>query len=168
MTILSITITGDTRLIDSMGRLPSVINEALYRKILTLALIMERNVKVGKLNGQVLNRISGALSRSIQHEVVRDDGSVLGKVFSSGDVKYAAIHEYGGTTSPHIIEPKKASVLAFVGKGGGMVYAKKVNHPGSKMPERSFLRSTLNDMSQDISLGMKEAVVQAIQKELGQ
>lgn len=165
MTIISITITGDTRLIDSMGRLPSAINQALYRKILTLALKMERNVKVGKLNGQVLNRITGALSRSIQHEVIRDENSVLGKVFSSGDVKYAAIHEYGGTTPPHIIEPKKASVLAFMGKGG-MVYAKKVNHPGSKMPERSFLRSTLTDMSTEISLGMKEAVVQAIQKEL--
>lgn len=164
MTILNITITGDAKLISSLGRLPSAINEALYRKILTLALKMERNVKVGKLNGQVLNRITGALSRSIQHEVIRSQSSVLGKVFSSGDVKYAAIHEYGGTTAPHIIVPKKASVLAFAGAGGGMVYTRKVNHPGSKMPERSFLRSTLTEMSTEISLGMKEAVVQTIQR----
>lgn len=166
MTILNITITGDASLIQGLGRLPSAINQALYQKILTLALKMERNVKVGKLNGQVLNRISGALSRSIQHEVVRTENSVLGKVFSSGDVKYAAIHEYGGVTAPHIIVPKKASVLAFMGSNGGMVFAKKVNHPGSKMPERSFLRSTLTDMSTEISLGMKDAVIRAIQKEV--
>lgn len=167
MTILSITITGETSVIQSLGRLPSAINQALYRKILTLALKMERTVKVGKLNGQVLNRISGALSRSIQNEVIRTDRSVIGKVFSSGDVKYAAIHEYGGVTAPHIILPKKAAVLAFPGGPGGTIFAKKVNHPGSKMPERSFLRSTLTDMSAEISLGMKESVVQAIQKELG-
>lgn len=166
MSILNITVTGDTRVIEGLGRLPSAINQALYKKILTLALRMERNVKVGKLNGQVLNRISGALSRSIQHEVLRSESRVLGKVFSSGDVKYAAIHEYGGVTAPHIIVPKKASVLAFAG-ASGMVFAKKVNHPGSKMPERSFLRSTLTDMSTEISLGMKEAVVQAVRKEIG-
>jgi phage gpG-like protein len=167
MTILNITITGDARVIEGLGRLPSAINQALYAKILSLALKMERNVKVGKLNGQVLNRITGALSRSIQHEVLRSENRVLGKVFSSGDVKYAAIHEYGGTTAPHIIVPKKASVLAFVGSSGGMVFTKKVNHPGSKMPERSFLRSTLTDMSTEISLGMKEAVVQAVRREIG-
>lgn len=167
MTIINISITGDARIVESMGRLPSAIRQALYRKILTLALKMERNVKVGKLNGQVLNRITGALSRSIQHEVIRTPTGAIGKVFSSGDVKYAAIHEYGGVTSPHIIVPKKAAVLAFPGSTGKMVFAKKVNHPGSKMPERSFLRSTLNDMSVEISLGMKEAVVTAIQKEIG-
>lgn len=167
MTILNISITGDASIVESLGRLPSAINQALYRKILTLALKMERNVKVGKLNGQVLNRISGALSRSIQHEVIKTPNGAIGKVFSSGDVKYAAIHEYGGVTAPHIIVPKKASVLAFAGQGGKTVFAKSVKHPGSKIPERSFLRSTLTDMSTEISLGMKEAVVQAIQKEIG-
>ena len=86
--------------------------------------------------------------------------SVFAKVFSAGDVKYAAIHEYGGQTAPHIIEPKKANVLAFAG-AGGMVFAKRVNHPGSKMPQRSFMRSALKDMSTEISLGMKKAVVDA-------
>jgi hypothetical protein len=58
---------------------------------------------------------------------------------------------------PHIIEPKKASVLAFAGGDGGMVFARRVNHPGSKMPERSFMRSSLRDMSTEISLGMKDS-----------
>jgi hypothetical protein len=57
-------------------------------------------------------------------------------------------------------------VLAF-SVGGEMRFARRVNHPGSKMPERSFMRSSLRDMSTQISLGMKEAVVRAAQKSVG-
>ena len=110
-------------------------------------------------------RACGWLARSITNKVTYDADSVMARVFSSGDVKYAAIHEFGGTTSPHVIEPKKASALAFV-VGGKQVFARRVNHPGSKMPMRSFLRSSLHDMSTEISTGMKQAVVEAIQKDV--
>jgi hypothetical protein len=35
--------------------------------------------------------------------------------------------------------------------GGKVVFAKRVNHPGSRMPERSFLRSALYDMESEIT-----------------
>ncbi len=164
--IVNITITGDKRLIDRLGSLPAAIQQALYIKSTVLALKLEKLVKTGKLNGQVLNRITGALSRSIHNKVEKIGGSVVGSVFSSGDVKYARIHEYGGQTAPHIILPKKASVLAFISGGGKQVFARKVNHPGSKIPERSFLRSSLRDMSTEISLGLKEAVVKSVQNQI--
>lgn len=160
--IVNVTIVGGDRLISQIRGMPRAINAALYKKTLTLAIKLENLVKTGKLNGQVLNRITGALARSIHHDVSNTGTGALGRVFSSGDVKYAAIHEYGGTTSPHIILPKRASVLAFIGKGGGMVFARKVNHPGSKMPERSFLRSSLSDMSKEISLAYKKEVIETI------
>ena len=165
--IVNVTITGDKKLLSSLSSLPAIIQQALYIKTVTLALKLENLVKTGKLNGQVLNRITGALSRSIHHSVKVENGAVVGSVFSAGDVKYAAIHEYGGVTPPHIILPKKAQVLAFMGSGGGMVFTKKVNHPGSKMPERSFLRSSLKDMSTEISTGLKKSVVDAIKREIG-
>lgn len=161
--IVNVTVVGDAALIARFKDMPRAVNEALYKKVYSLALKLEKLVKTGKLNGQVLNRITGALSRSIHNVVNRDLSSVIARVFSSGDVKYAGIHEYGGKTAPHVIEPKKASVLAFMGKGGSMVFARKVNHPGSKMPERSFLRSSLRDMSTEISMGMKQAVIGAVQ-----
>lgn len=164
--IVNVTVVGDKALIARLKEMPRAVNEALYLKVMTLALKLEKLVKTGKLNGQVLNRITGALARSIHNVVDRDLSSVIGRVFSSGDVKYAGIHEYGGRTPAHVIEPKKASVLAFMGKGGSMVFARKVNHPGSKMPERSFLRSSLSDMSTEISTGMKTAVVNAVRKQV--
>lgn len=164
--LVNVTVVGDRALIARFKHMPRAVNQALYVKVLALSLKLEKLVKVGKLNGQVLNRITGALARSIHQNVDRNIHSVIGRVFSSGDVKYAGIHEFGGTTAPHVILPKKASVLAFMGKSGGMVFTRRVNHPGSKMPERSFLRSSLHQMSTEISLGMKEAVVQAIQKQV--
>lgn len=164
--LVNVTVVGDTQLIARFKDMPRAVNQALYVKVLALSLKLENMVKTGKLNGQVLNRITGALARSIHSNVDRTAVSVFGRVYSSGDVKYAGIHEYGGQTAPHIIEPKKARALAFMGKGGNQVFARRVNHPGSKMPERSFLRSSLHDMSTGISLGMKEAVVRAIKQEV--
>ncbi len=163
--LLNITITGDKELIGRIDKMPEAVRYALYVKITTLSLKLEAWVKTRKLNGQVLNRISGRLARSITQKVTQGPGTIVARVFSTGDVPYAAIHEFGGTTSPHVILPKKAAALAFV-VGGKQIFARKVNHPGSKMPERSFMRSSLKDMSTEISMGMKETVVRAIQGQI--
>lgn len=157
--LINITLQGDTELIARLEKMPVAVQAALRMKVYSLALKLEAWVKTRKLNGQVLNRITGRLARSIMHKMLISPTSVFAKIFSSGDVKYAGIHEFGGRTLPHVILPKKAKALAF----GGKFFA-RVNHPGSKMPERSFLRSGLRDMSAEISLGMKAAVVGECQK----
>lgn len=162
--LMNITLVGDRELVLRLQRMPGAVEAALRIKVTELALRLENYIKTQKLNGQVLNRISGRLARSIANKVTASTHEIMARVFSSGDVKYAGIHEFGGKTSPHIIEPKKASVLAFAGADGGMVFARRVNHPGSKMPERSYMRSSLHDMSTEISMGMKTAVVRTIQK----
>jgi len=58
----------------------------------------------------------------------------------STNVVYAAIQNFGGTTSPHVIEPKNAKALHF-----GGIFAKRVNHPGSKIPARPFMMITDGD-----------------------
>ncbi len=50
------------------------------------------------------------------------------------NVEYAAIHHFGGQTAPHTILPKKGKALKFGGR-----LAKRVNHPGSKIPARPFM-----------------------------
>lgn len=165
--IINISIVGGKETIAKFARMGGAIEAALYVKTIQLALMLEKYVKTSKLNGQVLNRITGALSRSINNKVDRVSGGVIAKVFSAGDVKYAGIHEYGGTTAPHVIYPKKAHALAFM-MGGKMSFFAKVNHPGSKIPERSYLRSSLRDKSIEISTGYKRTVVETAQKVMGQ
>ncbi len=52
------------------------------------------------------------------------------------DVKYAAIHHFGGTTGPRDIFPVRAKALFWPGAKHPV---KKVSHPGSKIPERPFM-----------------------------
>lgn len=160
--MLNVSLIGDTELRAKLSGMPSKIHDALLRKITALSFKLQAYIRIEKLSGQVLKHQSGNLWRSIQQRVDDQGSAIYGRAFSSGDVKYAAIHEFGGKTSPHVIEPVKAKVLAFV-MGGKQIFAARVNHPGSVMPERSFMRSSLKDMQQEIVDGMTEAVKEGMQ-----
>lgn len=83
-----------------------------------------------RVGGMILQD-SGQLAASIVQ--VSDSNSA-----TVGTVKaYAAIHQFGGQTRPHVIKPRNKKALAF---GGRVV--KQVNHPGSKIPARPFLMIT--------------------------
>ena len=59
----------------------------------------------------------------------------------------------------HEILPVKAEALAFV-IGGAQVFARRVEHPGSLIPERSYLRSSLDDMRDEIVAALAEAATE--------
>lgn len=142
----------------ALDRIPAAVVDFVAKKIRALTLNLQHHIVADKLQGQVLQHRSGALARSIQQETTTSGEITTGRVYSSGDVKYAAIHEFGGTTPPHDIVPDKAEALAFM-IGGKMVFAKIVHHPGSRIPERSFMRSGLIDMSEEIVAGIREAAM---------
>lgn len=106
---------------------------------------------------------SGRLLASIGGEMSESVTDVSATVFSRG-VPYARIHEYGGQTRAHTILPRNASVLAFMGRDGKMVFARKVNHPGSNIPERSFMRSTLAEQRLEIIGAIRSAVAGEVEK----
>jgi len=133
---------------------------ALAAKAAELAAALADLVKNDKLAGGVLNAGSGALSDSIRATVSANADGAFASVGSEGDVKYAAIQEYGGKTSAHEILPAKADVLAFVA-GDAQHFARKVEHPGSVMPERSYLRSALEDMKDEILATFADAATEA-------
>lgn len=151
----------------ALQRIPQEVADAVAAKVRTLTTNLQHHVIADKLQGQVLHHRSGALARSIQTNVETSGQVTTGEVYSSGDVKYAAIHEFGGTTAAHDILPSKAEALAFV-IGGQQVFARVVHHPGSKMPERSFLRSSLADMADLIVDGIKQAATKGAKMAMGQ
>lgn len=75
--------------------------------------------------------------------ILQDSGQLAASITASSDAisatvgsnkVYAAIHQLGGKTRPHVIRPRNKKALAF---GGHVV--KQVNHPGSNIPARPFL-----------------------------
>jgi len=139
---------------------PAALQAALAAKADELAAALADLVKNDKLSGGVLNTRSGALGDSIAASVTADADGVLASVGSEGDVKYAAIQEYGGKTSAHEILPAKGNVLAFV-VGDAQHFARRVEHPGSAIPERSYLRSALDDMKDEIVAALADAASEA-------
>ena len=138
---------------------PAALQAALGAKASELATALADLVK-NKLSGAVLNTSSRTLRDSIAASVTADSDRVLASVGSEGDVKYAAIQEYGGKTSAHEILPVKGDVLAFVA-GDGQHFARRIEHPGSVIPERSYLRSSLEDMKDEILSALASTAAEA-------
>jgi phage gpG-like protein len=148
---------------DASARLeayPAALAAALDAKAAELAEALVDLIQNDKLSGGVLNMRSGALRDSIAAEISADPDGLVASVGSEGDVKYAAIQEYGGKTGAHEILPVKARALAFVA-GGVQRFARRVEHPGSLIPERSYMRSSLDDMRDEILAALADAAAEA-------
>lgn len=142
--------------------LPAALGAALAAKAAEAAAALADRVRTDKLSGGVLNVRSGALRASIVSNVSVETNGVRATVGSNGDVKYAAIQEFGGKTAAHEILPVKGQALAFAA-GDALRFAGKVEHPGSIIPQRSYLRSTLDEMSDEIVATLADAAAESLE-----
>ncbi|SRR5579883_673575 len=154
--MISVALDGEEALQARFAAFPAEMIASLSAKAAILAEALAAKVKDDKLSGGVLNAASGALRASIVAEAGVGGDGVFASVGSAGDVKYAAIQEYGGKTAAHEIVAAKAGALAFA-VGGATIFAKRVRHPGSALPERSYLRSSLAEMADEIVAALADA-----------
>lgn len=144
-------LVGDRQLVAKLEAMSDRVRQELLKAVSEQALLLEKHVKDDKLEGQVLKHKTGKLWQSIQSEV--DDGadSVYGRVFSAGDIKYAALHEYGEDVRAHtrLLTQVFGRPLKFP------VYATVKEF---KMPERSFMRTALADREGEIVASLTAAV----------
>lgn len=153
-------VSGMDKLDDQLRTLPAALMAQLEAKSRELAQALAAKVQGEALSGQVLQSKTGALRNSIISDVFMDGNAVTAQVGSNGDVKYAAIQEYGGQTSPHEIFSDKARVLAFL-VGGSQHFARQVQHPGSAIPAHDYLQASLQESQQEILDGYSDAFNQA-------
>ena len=74
-------------------------------------------------------QLTGSLASSLE----RDFGRTYAVV---GTAKpYAAAHQFGAVTKPHVIRARNGKALKIPGVG----FRRSVNHPGSTIPARPFL-----------------------------
>jgi phage gpG-like protein len=132
----------------NFGRLTEATRSNMRGAVVTLTRRLAELVR-RNLSGTVLNVRSGRLRGSIRSEMIETKDEIGGRVYSEG-VPYARIHEFGGQTSPHVIMARNSKSLAFVWGSRGLVFFKSVNHPGSRIPERSYMRSALEEMRSEI------------------
>ncbi len=148
---------GDHAVVASFKRQSQNVQDEVTRSIGQLTLRLTTKIKREYLSGQMLNVRTGRLRRSISPLPTTVEGNtVIGTVQAGGGSQplvYAAIHEYGG-----VILPVKADALRFK-IGNHWIFSKKVT-----MPERSYMRAALKDMTPEIQTEFFDAVSRGVAK----
>lgn len=148
---------NDREVLAHLASIPEKLRAKLRIVIYAEALALEDHVKSDKLSGQVLNVVTGRLRRSIFSRLEETEKTIEGAVASSGDVKYARIHEFGfhgtETVAAHTREIRQAFGRAISPKEVFVrEHSRRVN-----MKERSFLRSALADRRDHIIAAIQKA-----------
>jgi phage gpG-like protein len=159
--MISVTLAGGDQRAARWAGFSERIRQGLERVMQQIGNDLEARV-LDTLCGSVLQRRSGRLAAAQLTIVTSGGGAVAVSVgFDPQLVPYGAIQEFGGTTRAHLIEAKRGVALAFTA-GDRLALAKRVQHPGSVLPERSFLRSSLAELagegSDEVATSVREAL----------
>lgn len=140
---------------------PSKFHARILPVVKRLSIALQREVMV-KLTGQVLNVRTGTLRRSINQEVLDSPQGIRGIVGTN--VSYAAIHEYG-YDGPVNVRAHLRTIKEAFGRPltkGHKTFEVSAHVRNVHVPERSFLRSTLNEFEPRIKEEISEAAREAI------
>lgn len=125
--------------------------DEMYRQTYRL-----QNIIVQKLSGPVLKNRTGLLRESINSRVTDDDNSIRGQVGTN--VKYAAVHETGGS---FVIPSHSAHWVHGPARGQARVQSWVVREHSAFFPQRSFIASTLREEGGGVIAAFKRVVADA-------
>lgn len=154
-------VVGDDRVKQFIGTRFPVVEKALYRTMSRIVIKFARKVKEEKLSGQVLKNRTGRLRRSIAPNVYGSGTTIIGEVGTN--VEYAAAHEYGFHGTVTVKEHLRMMTKAFGRLVRNPHKIKVSRHQAQRnLPERSFLRSVLEEMRPEIRQDLENALVEAV------
>ncbi len=156
--MLDVELAGANELVRQIAAMPDAIRTAVAQKRAELAQQLLDAIKA-KLSGETLASRTGALRDSIETSF---DVELEARVFSSGDVKYAAAQEYGFDgeefVAAHSREIKQAFGKAISPKTIFVAAFSRHMH----LPERSYMRSSLDEMQDEIAQGFATAIKEGL------
>jgi phage gpG-like protein len=146
--VITAYLVGDEEVLARLRGIPDAINAGLARAIAKLGIDLQRRVQEDELSGQILNVRSGSLKSSIDVEIDQSADRITATIFSDSD--YARVHEFGFSGEVTV----RAS-LRRIREAFGRPIAEKTIAIGAHsrrmaLPERSYLRSALEEMAPDI------------------
>lgn len=154
-------VVGDKKVYAYLGDIKRKTIERVDRTITSLTLSLSR-LSISKASGTVLQSRTGALVAAIaKGTFIRKTASrITGVVGLKGASKEVAIYgssqEHGATIKARLVEARNVSKLRFT-IGNEFKFAKRVQIPEIKLPKRSFLKSSLAQMSGDAKSQLEAA-----------
>ena len=153
-------LVGDVQLLERVRALPDAINSGLLRGITQLGIELQRHVQEDKLSGQVLGSRTGSLRSSISLQVDQNGRGVTASVFT--DSRYASVQEYGFAGTVSVRASLRRIREAFGRPIAENTISVRAYDRHMNLPERSFLRSALEDMAPVIRDEMEAALAEAV------
>lgn len=153
--MLTLQVSGIVNALNKVDGIAPKMHAALRDTVTRETLETQRYVVEEKLSGQVLNARSGAGRRSITAEVVETPDEIRGRVGTT--LGYMLAHEFGATIHHPGSVARVKKALRFVA-GGKVVFAKRTRPHLIKLPERSFLRSSLRERAPAILAAVRATV----------
>jgi hypothetical protein len=140
-----------SKIIGDFGKRQSLLRSNLLTTFTELGKGLKSYIINQKLSGQVLNRQSGKLQSSVDFTVASVGDEFTVSVFAGGDeAPYAIVHELGLTVN----------VLAHSATRQLKTYMVRAHQ--AKYPEKSFMRTTLEEHELIVANQMQYAVEQAM------
>lgn len=123
--------------IRSIRYFPEVIKREVNRSRTTRQVLQPVAARATRAAQQVarerVSRQTGLYLRSFKSSVEPGRAGETARIVCENTAPYAGIIESG--SRPHVISPKRATVLVFRSDAGETVFARRVNHPGTE-PQR--------------------------------
>ena len=160
--MISANLVGDTAAPGRLSSMRDAANQGIARAIAKLGIDLQNNVQQNKLSGQVLQVRSGSLRQSIAMRIDQSDTTVSATV--SSDLDYAAAQEYGFTGTVNVRASLRQIKEAFGHPIAAQTIGVGAHSRRMDLPERSFLRSALDDIAPDIHAGVEHALREAFSR----
>lgn len=132
----------------------------LRREVTAIGIALVGYIRKNKLSGQVLQHRSGNLKRAVDSQPF-DEGGVIGArvgVFAGSRVPYARAQEQGAEVR---VPAYNGRPMRFIAKSGDLVFTRRRKAYRFNIPSRSYIRDSLDEMSEAIVLRMSASVAEA-------
>jgi len=147
-------LVGDRQVLERLRALPDAAHSSLLRALTRLGIELQRDVQQDKL--------SGSLRSSIDLTVDQSGGAITASV-SSGS-RYAGAQEYGFAGTVSVRTSLRRITKAFGRPIAETTINVRAYDRRMDLPERSFLRSALEDMGPAIREEVQAALTEAVSK----
>jgi phage gpG-like protein len=159
--MIRLILTGDDKVETRIRGMNEKVRQALVDAVKTQWFALQSYVVRTKLSSQVLHRVTGNLASSINvggpntaSEFTETPVEIVGRVGTR--VVYGAVHEYGGTFK---VPAHQRTITQVFGRDVTPTVVSVAAH-NVTFPERSFLRSSIQDMGTQI----RQSIVKAVQE----
>jgi phage gpG-like protein len=160
--VISAHLAGDERVLAKLRDMPVSINSGLLKAITKLGIDLQQKVQQDELTGQMLAARSGSLRSSIDLQIDRSTTEVTASVFT--DSSYARAHEFGFSGTVNVRASLRRVTEAFGRSISEKIVNVRAHSRRMNLPERSFLRSALEEMApairEEVEASLRETITE--------